>query len=109
MQHRPNPLDPILDNLVQAMVGVDQSLSDMSKDVRPFDSTELNPDEDMLLFHNPAMRYQGQVEPSTGLPYTNAQAAARLLQEIGPIEYTKYVTDVVDRADRRAREGNSAA
>lgn len=103
---RQNPYDDVLKNLVQAMHDVDGSLTELSRDVRPFDSQELTPEEDEMLFHNPAQRYIGQNDPATGMPLTNAQAAQRLLAEIGPIEYVKYVEDVMRRADRRAKDAS---
>lgn len=98
---RPNPYNRVVDGLVQTMVVVDAHLAAMSKDVAPFDSKALTPEEDDLLFHNPHLRYLGQVEPTTGQPYTNAQATQKLLAELGPQEYVNYVDDYVRRADRR--------
>lgn len=100
---RSNPLDDVLNGLVQAMVQVDDHLKTVSENVRPFDSKELTPQEDVLLFHNPALRYMGQTEPTTGMPYTNAQATQRLLQELGPQQYVEYVEDTVRRMDQRAQ------
>lgn len=102
--HRRNMLDAPLDAMAQALDNADQHLANMSQGVADFDSQELSPQEDELLFDNPSLRYLGQPEPTTGLPYTNAQAAARLLQELGPEEYVSYVEDVVRRRDRRAAQ-----
>lgn len=115
--HRPNPYDGVADNLFQAMVQVDDHLTRLSEHVRPFDSHQLTPEEDDLLFHNPALRHIGKLDPATGLPLTNAQATQLLLnggtvldaatgqpepvQGIGPEEYVAYVDDYVRRADRR--------
>jgi hypothetical protein len=100
---RDHPLDAVLESMVQSLTNADAQLGHMSANVRDFDSVVLSPEEDTLLFHNPALRHTGQVHPQTGLPYTNAQAAQQLLKEIGPDEYVKYVHDFVNRAERRGR------
>lgn len=89
------------------MLDVDAHLSELAKDTRPFNSTQLSPEEDDLLFHNPALRYQDQVHPTTGMPYTNAQAAQQMVQDMGAQGYVSYVEDYVRRADRR-NDGDAA-
>lgn len=102
--HRPHPLNAPLEAMVQAMSNADDQMGRMAENIGDFDAQELTPEEDMLVFHNPSLRYIGQVEPSTGMPYTNAQAAQKLLAEVGPEEYVKYVEDFVRRADRREKD-----
>lgn len=103
---RDHPLDGPLNAMVQAMVDADEQLAQMSKDIGDFDSVALTPEEDELVFHNPHLRYLGQVEPITGKPYTNVQAAQRMYNvDMGPEQYKKYVEDFVYRADRRGRGG----
>lgn len=104
--HRSHPLDAPLAAMVKAMDDADTQMAQMSVGIGDFDSHELSPEEDELLFHNPALRYQDQVEPTTGLPYTNAQAAQKFLQDVGPEAYVAYVHDVVRRMDRRGKEGS---
>jgi hypothetical protein len=104
--HRPNPLDKILETITGAMTEVDDHLGRMAKDVRPFDSKELTVDEEELLFMHPAVRYEDEVEPTTGLPLTNAQAAARYLSEVGPVQYVAEIEDFVRRRDRRGKEAS---
>jgi cytochrome c556 len=106
MPHKPNPYDDVLQNVKDAMVQVDDHLANMAKDVRPFDSKQLTTEEDDLLFHSPSLRYMGQIEPTTGQPYTNAQATQKLLQDLGPEAYVAYVDDYVRRADRRNADVN---
>ncbi len=98
---RDHPLDSVLESMVKSLSNADQQLGHMSKDIKDFDSVALTPEEDTLVFHNPALRFSGQVHPQTGQPYTNAQAAQKLLADIGPDEYTRYVQDFVSRAERR--------
>ena len=101
---RDHPLDAVLESMVKSLSNADQQLGHMSKDIKDFDSVALSPEEDTLVFHNPALRFTGQVHPQTGQPYTNAQAAQKLLADIGPDEYTRYVRDFVSRAERRGRD-----
>jgi len=98
---RDHPLDAVLESMVKSLSNADQQLGHMSKDIKDFDSVALTPEEDTLVFHNPSLRFSGQVHPQTGQPYTNAQAAQKLLADIGPDEYTRYVQDFVSRAERR--------
>lgn len=98
---KPHPLDASLAAMVDAMNNADKQMTAMSQGIGDFDSRKLTPAEDDLVFHNPHLRYLGQVEPTTGLPYTNAQAAQKLLAEVGPTEYVNYIKDYVSRADRR--------
>lgn len=107
--HKPHPLDAPLAAMVAALMNADKQMGHMSEDIGEFDSQKLTPAEDEMVFHNPALRYKGQVEPTTGLPYTNAQAAQKLLSEVGPEEYVKYVEDFVRRADRRGKESADAS
>lgn len=102
--HRDHPLNAPLNAMVTAMNGADQQMSRMSENIGDFDSKELTPQEDELVFHNPHLRFIGQVHPQTGMPYTNAQASSQLLAEIGPEEYVKYVEDFVRRSDRRQKD-----
>jgi hypothetical protein len=102
--HRPNPLDKVLETIVGAMSEVDGHLASLARDVRPFDSHELSVEEEELLFLHPAVRYEDEVEPTTGLPLTNAQAAARYLSEVGPVQYVAEIEDFVRRRDRRGKE-----
>jgi hypothetical protein len=98
---RDHPLDAVLESMVKSLSSADTQLGHMSKDIKDFDSVALTPEEDTLVFHNPSLRFAGQVHPQTGQPYTNAQAAQKLLADIGPDEYTRYVEDFVNRAERR--------
>ncbi len=98
---RDHPLDAVLESMVKSLSNADQQLGHMSENIKDFDSVALTPEEDTLVFHNPALRFSGQVHPQTGQPYTNAQAAQALLQQVGPDEYVKYVQDFVNRAERR--------
>lgn len=102
--NREHPLNAPLESMVRAMEMADLRMADMAEGIGDFDSVELTPEEDELVFNSPSLRYLGQVEPQTGLPYTNAQAAQLLLQEIGPEEYFNYVTDYVRRYDRRQKD-----
>src|SRR6476661_4914759 len=101
---RDHPLDAVLESMVKSLSNADQQLGHMSENISDFDSVALTPEEDTLVFHNPALRFTGQVHPQTGQPYTNAQAAQKLLADIGPDEYTRYVEDFVNRAERRGRD-----
>lgn len=106
--HRPNPLDKVLESLVGAMTEVDKHLGTMARDVKPFDSKELSPEEEELLFQNPRLRYQNEVDPTTGQPLTNAQSAAKYLAQIGPVAYVAEIDDFVRRRDRRGKESPEA-
>ncbi len=105
--HREHPLNAPLAAQVRAMEMVDEQMAAMADGIGDFDSQELTADEDTLVFDNPHLRYMGKVEPTSGLPYTNAQAAAQLLAEVGPEEYVKYVEDYVRRLDRRQKDANA--
>jgi len=102
--HREHPLNAPLAAMVHALESADAQMGRMSENIGDFDAQELTAEEDELVFHNPHLRYLGQIELTTGLAYTNAQAAAALLAEIGPEEYVKYVEDFVRRADRRQKD-----
>lgn len=98
---RDHPLDAPLNAMVQALTNADKQLGQMADGIGDFDSQKLTPEEDVLIFHNPSLRYINQVNPTTGMPYTNAEAAQKLLSEVGPDQYVKYVEDFVQRDDRR--------
>jgi hypothetical protein len=102
--YRDHPLDGPLHAMVKSLENADKQLGHMSDGIGDFDSVALSPEEDTLVFHNPHLRFKGQVHPQTGQPYTNAQAAQKLLADIGPEEYTRYVEDFVRRAERRGRD-----
>ncbi len=101
--YRDHPLDMPLNAMVSALENADKQLGQMSQGIGDFDSVALTPEEDTLVFHNPSLRFTGQVHPQTGQPYTNAQASQALLQQVGPDEYVKYVEDFVSRSERRGR------
>ncbi len=106
--YREHPLNAPLEAMVNALSSADDHMARMADGIGDFDSKELTPQQDELVFHNPHLRYLGQVEPTTGMPYTNAQAASQLLAEIGPEEYVKYVKDFVTRSDRREKDATNA-
>lgn len=96
-----HPLDAPLAVIVKAMDDADHQMQQMATGIGDFDSHELSPEEDLLLFDNPHLRYVDQVEPITGLPYTNAQATVQYRKDVGDVAYVAYVEDVVRRMDRR--------
>jgi hypothetical protein len=98
-----NPFDTIVSDLVSEMHSVDQQFAGMAGNVPPFDSQKPTPEEDALIFDHPAARYPGAMDPQTGMPISNAQAAQRMLQEMGP---TKYIAWVEGHAKRLGLTGD---
>lgn len=87
-----NPFDDVVNDLVSEMQNVDKNFDQMAHNVPPFDSSKPNPDEDALIFANPAARYPNATDPMTGMPLSNAQAAQRMFAEMGPEKYAAWVT-----------------
>jgi hypothetical protein len=96
-----NWLDGALDMVVDAMNDGGNRIDKLSQDQAPFDSVKLTPDEENLIYDNPSVLYPDETDPETGLPLTNAQAAQKLLQEKGAVEYVRFVTEM---EKRRAKE-----
>lgn len=86
-----NPFDDVVNDLVSEMQNMDTQFTDMARGVPPFDSSKPTPEEDALIFAHPAARYPGAMDPMTGMPLTNAQAAQRMYAEMGPEQYGKWV------------------
>ncbi len=106
--NRDHPLDRPLKAMVDAMLDADKQLATMAHGMGDFDSKQLSAEEDEQLFAKPAMRYLTEKNPQTGLPYTDPEAAQRLLEEMGPEQYVAYCKDFVRRYDRRQKDGGHA-
>lgn len=96
-----NPFDTVTEQLVGAMESIHADMKRVAADVNPYGQEKLTPAEESLMYDHPIARYPGQVDPTTGLPMTNAQAAQKMLDEMGPAAYTAWVDDVERRRNRR--------
>jgi hypothetical protein len=99
---RTNPFDRVLDDVVAEMHHRAGLIDAEAGDVEPFASKRLRPDEALLLYRNPAAHpaLAGMTDPATGMPLSNAQAGAALLQQMGPEQYVDWVTEM-DRLERK--------
>lgn len=89
---RDNVFDSQVDHLVAGMKKRQDQLSEYSKDVKPYRSTELNPEEDAQFFREPWRLFPGEdslIQPGAGR-LTAPEAYARALQEMGPVKYAKW-------------------
>jgi hypothetical protein len=84
-------MDDALNSLVQEMTNLNAEFAKYSKGVTPFQTQKPTPEEDRMLFENPAALYENEVNQNTGQPYTNAEAAQRMLAEWGPQRYVDWV------------------
>lgn len=97
-----NPFDAQLSRLTGEMQKFDGYLEGLTRDTRPFDSTELSDEEEALMYAHPSTLFDGEINEQTGMPYSDAEAAQRLLDEMGPVEYVRWVEGL---EKRRTREG----
>lgn len=88
---RPNPFTSQLDNMVKEMRRVAAGIDKVSEGVEPFDSEDLSPQEEAFVFQNPIALFPDEKDEQTGVPLNNAQAAALLLEQMGPEKYTEWV------------------
>lgn len=103
-----NPYDQVLGDMVGQMHDISNDLKETFKNVRPFQSVQLKPDESLFLYDHPAQHpmVAGEMDPTLGTPLTNAQAAQSLLQKLGPVQYVKWVE--TNEAYRQKREAPDA-
>ena len=104
MSRAENPFDRQLEVVIEDMARMAADIEQQSEGVPPFDSVGLNDDEEAFAFANPAALLPGETDEQTGAPLTNAQAAALLLQRMGPAKYVQWVEKHYRRA---AREGSA--
>lgn len=97
----------IFDEQVAAYVDVIREMVDgirqQGRNVRPYGdglgpSENLSPEENYLLYQNPAEHVrlkwpEAATDPTTGMPITNQQASQILLGKLGPQDYVRYVQD----------------
>jgi hypothetical protein len=101
-----NPFDAVRNQLVEAMQSVSQDIKDRASKTKPYDSVKLPPAEEDLLWNNPIARYPNEVDPTTGTPITNAQAANKWYMEVTandqyPSRWIELVDDYQKRKARR--------
>lgn len=107
MAHR-NFLTDTKNQLVDLLRKEREAIRRWGHDVEPYNSIGLSRDEETLVFDNPAVLYPDEVDEQTGLPLSNAQAAQRLLEEMGTQRYTQWVDAVYRRRQREQQQMGSA-
>lgn len=98
-----NPVEEMADETDAAFQSIIDEIARMAGEVEPAFHEKLDLREEDIAYDHPASQFPGEVDEMTGLPLTNAQAAQRLLQEMGEIDYVRWVDDVERRRERRAR------
>lgn len=100
-----NPFDAVRDQLVEAMQSVSQDIKDRASKTKPYDTRKATPEEEELLWNNPIAKYPNDVDPTTGLPLTNAQAANKWYMEVtsGDKYPSRWIEMVDDYEKRKAR------
>lgn len=89
---RKNEFDAQVTNLVDGMKQQRDSLRAYSKDVTPYRSVKLSPEEEAQVFAEPWRLFPDEdslVQPGTGR-LTAAEAYSKLLLSMGPVEYVKW-------------------
>lgn len=104
---RANIFDSQADYMTAAMEKFSKFLGTVSEDVEPFSSHALSDEETDLMYDHPASLpdFDGVVNEQTGMPYSDGEAAAVLLEQMGPVAYVELVEGV---EERRARRGSNA-
>lgn len=97
---RRNVFDKQAEYMAHQMDKFSGYLETLSEDVEPFDSQQLSPDEEDLLYDHPSTLFGDEVSVETGMPLSDAEAAQQLLEQMGPVEYVRFVEGV---AKRRAK------
>lgn len=98
-----NPLDAHLDLVMESMRAQAEGIDRLAEGVPDFDAKRLTPDEEELAYANPAgVFFPDEVDPASGLPLSNVQAAQRLLATKGAQWYVGWVEE---NESRRAKEG----
>ncbi|MCR4341038.1 MAG: hypothetical protein NUW01_14245 [Gemmatimonadaceae bacterium] len=94
---RSNPFDNQADFMTAEMEKIQGYLETMGKGVQPFNSQKLSPQEEDLMYDHPSTLFSGETNQQTGAPYTDTEAAQELFQQMGPVEYVKFVEGVHNR------------
>lgn len=96
---RDNPFEESVTNLVDGMKAQQKALSSYSKDVKPYRSVELSPEEERRVFIEPWRLFPGEdsmIQPGLGR-LTEPEARAKALVQMGPVKYVKWWDDNVGR------------
>lgn len=101
MPHK-NPWDQTMRTIEQSMSDTSAYLDKLSEGVAPFDSSRASPEEARYFYEHPFELFEdivamhGTLGPD-GMPLGEAQlnpmAAQRLFEQIGPIEYKKWIVE----------------
>ncbi len=89
-----NPFESTVERLAEAMQKESDRLASHADGVPPAFSKKLTDGEEAFFFDNPAQFYPDET-------LTNAQAAQRMLQDFGPVQYVKWCES---QAKRLAKE-----
>lgn len=100
-----NPFDAVRSQLVEAMQSVGQDIRERAGKTKPYDSVKLSPDEEELMWNHPVSRYPEDVDPTSGMPLTNAQAANKWYMEVTSNDQypSRWIELVEDYERRKAR------
>lgn len=109
-----NPFDEVRANLVEAMGSISQDIRERASRTKPYDSVKLSSDEEQLVWDNPVAKYPNEVDPTTGMPLTNAQAANKWYMEVTrndqyPSRWLEMVDDYNRRKTRRDQSATAPA
>lgn len=103
-----NPFDDVRRVLKSTIEATLEQNRTWARSMRPYNSEAPTREERLLIWNNPHLMYPDEVDPTTGMPLTNAQAAQKWADEDtkGFIEWAEET----DRLERRyAREGAADA
>lgn len=89
---RENPFEQDVKNLVDTMRADSNALRESARDVKPYRSVKLSPEEERRIFLEPWRLFPGEdsmTQPGLG-HLTAAEAYSRALVEMGPVKYCEW-------------------
>lgn len=92
-----NPFDQQRTHLVAGMKQASKQINAFAKDVTPYNSVKLKPEEERQTFTEPWRLFPGEVSmimPELG-HLTAAEAYSKALASMGPVKYVKWWDDNV--------------